>query len=197
MQKQTIKSKQEGFTIIEVLIVLAIAALILLVVFLAVPGLQRSNSNNATSQEATRIASAITNFTSNNNGSLPANATDAGTIASDSGTLKKLALVGTPSLSLPTNTAVAAAGAVPAIQAAATGVWYITSAASTGAAQTVPQVTTNGAAVVYIASNEQCDATTKYGPTLKTSGYKPGKVALFYTTQTTGYPNWNCIDAQQ
>jgi prepilin-type N-terminal cleavage/methylation domain-containing protein len=193
MQKQTIKSKQEGFTIIEVLIVLAIAALILLVVFLAVPGLQRSNSNNATTQEATRIASAITNFTANNNGSLPANATDLSTIASDSGILKKLTF-SIASVHLPINTAIVGP---PAFPAAATGVWYITSAASLGAAQTVPQVTTPGAAVVYIASNESCDTNTKYGPSLQTSGYKSGKVALFYTTQTTGNPNWNCIDAQQ
>jgi prepilin-type N-terminal cleavage/methylation domain-containing protein len=37
--------RQQGFTIIEVLIVLAIAALILLVVFLAVPAMQRSARN--------------------------------------------------------------------------------------------------------------------------------------------------------
>ncbi|HPW47952.1 MAG TPA: prepilin-type N-terminal cleavage/methylation domain-containing protein, partial [Candidatus Saccharibacteria bacterium] len=36
------KKDQKGFTIIEVLIVLAIAALILLIVFLAVPALQRN-----------------------------------------------------------------------------------------------------------------------------------------------------------
>ncbi|PLS80866.1 hypothetical protein CYG49_03830, partial [Candidatus Saccharibacteria bacterium] len=34
-------SKQSGFTIIEVVLVLAIAALIFLIVFLAVPALQR------------------------------------------------------------------------------------------------------------------------------------------------------------
>jgi prepilin-type N-terminal cleavage/methylation domain-containing protein len=36
------QKRQQGFTIIEVLIVLAIAALILLIVFLAVPALQRN-----------------------------------------------------------------------------------------------------------------------------------------------------------
>jgi prepilin-type N-terminal cleavage/methylation domain-containing protein len=46
--KQLYKQKREaGFTIIEVLIVLAIAALILLIVFLAVPALQRNARNNS------------------------------------------------------------------------------------------------------------------------------------------------------
>ncbi|MDQ3065292.1 MAG: prepilin-type N-terminal cleavage/methylation domain-containing protein, partial [bacterium] len=37
-----IKNNNKGFTIIEVLIVLAIAGLIMLIVFLAVPALQRN-----------------------------------------------------------------------------------------------------------------------------------------------------------
>ena len=41
------KGNQEGFTIIEVLIVLAIAGLIMVVVFLAVPNLQKSQRNNS------------------------------------------------------------------------------------------------------------------------------------------------------
>ncbi len=44
MYKQ-IKNKNEGFTIIEVMIVLAIAALILIIVLLAVPALQRNSKN--------------------------------------------------------------------------------------------------------------------------------------------------------
>ena len=38
-------SEQKGFTIIEVMIVLAIAGLIILIVFLAVPALQRNGRN--------------------------------------------------------------------------------------------------------------------------------------------------------
>ena len=185
MQKQTIKSKQEGFTIIEVLIVLAIASLILLVVFLAVPGLQRSSSNSASTSDATHIATSITNFISNNSGSVPANITDAATIASDSGTLKNLTFTSPAILTLP----IAAS--------AADGNWYITSLASGGAAQTVPQITASGVSkVVFIASNASCGS-AKYGPSLTTTAYSAGKVALFYTTKTTGNPNWNCIDAQQ
>lgn len=60
--------KQSGFTIIEVLIVLAIAGLIMLVVFLAVPALQRNARNNSRNNEAARLAAAITECMSNNNG---------------------------------------------------------------------------------------------------------------------------------
>ncbi|MEI7674939.1 MAG: prepilin-type N-terminal cleavage/methylation domain-containing protein [bacterium] len=63
--------KNEGFTIIEVLIVLAIAALILLVVFLAIPALQRSQRNNGRQAEASRLSSVVTAFVSDNNGELP------------------------------------------------------------------------------------------------------------------------------
>jgi len=63
--------KNEGFTIIEVLIVLAIAALILLVVFLAIPALQRSQRNNGRQSEASRLSSVVTAFVSDNNGELP------------------------------------------------------------------------------------------------------------------------------
>lgn len=40
-QKRTVKNSPRGFTIVEVMIVLAIAGLIMLIVFLAIPALQR------------------------------------------------------------------------------------------------------------------------------------------------------------
>jgi prepilin-type N-terminal cleavage/methylation domain-containing protein len=65
------QKRQQGFTIIEVLIVLAIAALILLIVFLAVPALQRSSRNNSTRQEAADVLAAVNDYVANNNGSSP------------------------------------------------------------------------------------------------------------------------------
>ncbi len=62
------KSNQKGFTIIEVLIVLAIAALIMLVVFLAVPALRRNQANSARQTDASRVSSAVTECLSNRNG---------------------------------------------------------------------------------------------------------------------------------
>ena len=70
--KELYKQKREaGFTIIEVLIVLAIAALILLIVFLAVPALQRNSRNNSRNNDAAGLLAAVNDYVANNNGSLP------------------------------------------------------------------------------------------------------------------------------
>lgn len=63
--------KEKGFTIIEVLIVLAIAGLILLVVFLAVPALQRNARNTQRKNDVAKIMGGISEFVNNNNGTLP------------------------------------------------------------------------------------------------------------------------------
>ena len=66
------KFDQKGFTIIEVLIVLAIAGLIMLIVFLAVPALQRSSRNTQRRHDVSAILSAVSEWSNNNNGTLPA-----------------------------------------------------------------------------------------------------------------------------
>lgn len=68
---QNIRKNQKGFTIIEVLIVLAIAGLILLIVFLAVPALQRNSRNTQIRNSAAAVLGGINDFVSNNNGQLP------------------------------------------------------------------------------------------------------------------------------
>jgi prepilin-type N-terminal cleavage/methylation domain-containing protein len=65
-------NKEEGFTIIEVLIVLAIAGLILLIVFLAVPALQRNSRNTNRRNDASALTAAVSEYEDNNNGTLPA-----------------------------------------------------------------------------------------------------------------------------
>jgi len=65
---KNIRKQEKGFTIIEVLIVLAIAGLIMLIVFLAVPALQRNSRNNARNNDASRISSAVTECLANRNG---------------------------------------------------------------------------------------------------------------------------------
>lgn len=62
---------QKGFTIIEVLIVLAIAGLILLIVFLAVPALQRNSRNTQRKNDVAAILAAVSEFGNNNNGLMP------------------------------------------------------------------------------------------------------------------------------
>lgn len=90
-----VKKNNKGFTIIEVMIVLAIAALILLIVFLAVPALQRNSRNTARKGDVSRISAAVTEFLSNNNGTLPAvgaagtATTDAAAIANNAGNLSQ------------------------------------------------------------------------------------------------------------
>lgn len=65
---QQLRKKQEGFTIIEVLIVLAIAALILVIVLIAIPQLQRNQRNTARQNDAARVLTATQNWSANNNG---------------------------------------------------------------------------------------------------------------------------------
>jgi prepilin-type N-terminal cleavage/methylation domain-containing protein len=64
------KPNQKGFTIIEVMIVLAIAGLILLIVFLAVPALQRNSRNTSRKSDVGRVGAAVTTVLGNNNGAI-------------------------------------------------------------------------------------------------------------------------------
>ena len=66
-----LKGSKKGFTIIEVVLVLAIAGLIFLMVFIALPALQRSQRDTQRRQDYADLASAISNYTTNNGGNLP------------------------------------------------------------------------------------------------------------------------------
>jgi len=63
--------KGTGFTIIEVMIVLAIAGLILVIVFLAVPSLQRTSRNTQRKDDASAALAAVNEYATNNGGQLP------------------------------------------------------------------------------------------------------------------------------
>ena len=80
MLKQLKKRKQEGFTIIEVLIVLAIAGLILLIVFLAVPALQRNSRNTQRKSDVSALLAGINDYAGNSNGGAPAYCTGTTTV---------------------------------------------------------------------------------------------------------------------
>lgn len=62
------KKTQKGFTIIEVALVLAIGALIFLVVFLAVPALQRNSRNDSRRRDVSNVVEAIADYSANNAG---------------------------------------------------------------------------------------------------------------------------------
>lgn len=72
MSKQELK--QKGFTIIEVVLVLAIAALIFLMVFIALPALQRNQRDTQRRSDAGRFLSQLSSYSTNNKGGIPADA---------------------------------------------------------------------------------------------------------------------------
>ena len=70
MTKENNKTKK-GFTIIEVVLVLAIAGLIFLMVFVALPALQRSQRDTQRRDDMARFASQLNQYQSNNGGKVP------------------------------------------------------------------------------------------------------------------------------
>lgn len=70
MAKANINSKK-GFTIIEVVLVLAIAGLIFLMVFVALPALQRSQRDTQRRDDMARFLSQVNQYQANNAGRVP------------------------------------------------------------------------------------------------------------------------------
>ena len=58
--------KKTGFTIIEVVLVLAIAGLIFLMVFVALPSLQKSQKDTQRRSDMARVSTAMTQYLTNN-----------------------------------------------------------------------------------------------------------------------------------
>jgi len=67
--------KIKGFTIIEVVLVLAIAGLIFLMVFIALPTLQKSQRDTQRKDDVSRIETQIQAYQSNNTSKIPTTAT--------------------------------------------------------------------------------------------------------------------------
>lgn len=67
---QKLKNKQ-GFTLIEIVIVLAIAALIMVIVFFAVAGAQRARRDQERKDLAARLIAQVENWKSNHDGNPP------------------------------------------------------------------------------------------------------------------------------
>lgn len=62
---------QQGFTIVETMIVLALAGLILLIVFEAIPTLERSGRNDQRKQDVTIMLQAVLHYELSNSGDFP------------------------------------------------------------------------------------------------------------------------------
>jgi prepilin-type N-terminal cleavage/methylation domain-containing protein len=177
------KSDNKGFTIIEVMIVLAIAGLILLIVFLAVPALQRSSRNTSRKSDAGRVSAAVSDYVSNNQGKLPGlNAagtlvaanwnTDCLTILKSAGTLSQFSGVACVATLANTGTAnkfVAFKGAIGADPFTAFA---------------------NGQDGMLLDEQAQCINATS------TSPGTTRQAALFYTTENGGVPTTVCLNAE-
>lgn len=105
MSKLNINSKK-GFTIIEVVLVLAIAGLIFLMVFIALPALQRSQRDTQRQNDMGRFNTAIANYQANHNGSVPVDGTS-NYLTGETGTtfIKEYLTVGGDQFSDPDGTA--------------------------------------------------------------------------------------------
>ena len=174
--KKKLNYKDRGFTIIEVIIVLAIAALILLVVFLAVPALQRSQRNNARKNDAARVAAQVVEYTSNNNGATPATNAQCDSIFTAAATLSQYSSLGSCIQGV----------ALPGAPVANTP--YLEVMAANGTAGTA---TTN---VMMIATKASCTAGTNNQVTFDSATSK--KVSVLYTVEAGNGWDWVCLNAQ-
>jgi len=180
------KTDNKGFTIIEVMIVLAIAGLILLIVFLAVPALQRSQRNTSRKSDAGHISSAVNDFLSNSQGVQPggvagatwnAGVKDCNTIITDAGSLNEYTAAN--NFACGGYIAVGnAAGAVNKFQETSGG--GVATNALTGQAMVLNLATT-------------CPA-TGFSTTITPVAGNPNQDTLLYTTETsTGNWDWTCV----
>ena len=161
MLKKVKQRKESGFTIIEVLIVLAIAGLILLVVLLAVPALQRNGRNTTVKNDASAIAGGISDFESNNSGATPTG----GTLTNGTLALK---------------TASISNGATAKVQGS-TKVNGVGSGTVTFATTTVPTTTSASAGALYVDSGESCQQTNGTAPTKSSRAF-----AVYFWTESPG-----------
>lgn len=74
------KDSQRGFTIIEMLIVLAIAGLILSMILVVIPTVQRNGRNNQRKQDVQAILANVSHYALNNSGNFPSDSQNANSI---------------------------------------------------------------------------------------------------------------------
>lgn len=183
--------KQEGFTIIEVLIVLAIAGLIMLIVFLAVPALQRNSRNTQRKNDVAAIQGAISNFLSNNNGAMP---TQMGYVTADTNSVTVFCSEAAPANITPKDTATYSAAncqnSNKNYEQAKVGLYDVTTSAYITTASSVPTVVASSGTPsdsnininsIVVDLGYQCGATAGTAPTANTRS-----IAIFYVTEAGG-----------
>ncbi|HEX7633097.1 MAG TPA: type II secretion system protein [Candidatus Saccharimonadales bacterium] len=188
MLKKLQKNKSEGFTIIEVMIVLAIAGLILLIVFLAIPALQRSQHNTQRKNDAASVSAAIANFLSNNGGQVPSTVSGDGTNTNN--LVIRRGATGnseTAKLGFYTTATSATAGASSGNVFISTVAAAPTMTNNNGAAASATNVTNNSLAIVVgVGCND-----TQTGP----GTVNARTAAVFYNTESaTGNGALQCVE---
>ena len=175
---------RQGFTIIETMIVLAIAGLIMLIVFLAVPALQRASRNTSRKNDAGNISSAISTWISNNNGSLPGTETT-GTFSQSTCTTDLGSIVNSIKLGYyaSSNINCASNGAI------------VNSCGSAGSACGVGTTTTVGTENVILDEGVVCESPQPVGagPMTTTASASTRSYVLLYAVETGGAPQAECI----
>jgi prepilin-type N-terminal cleavage/methylation domain-containing protein len=156
--------KKRGFTIIEVVLVLAIAGLIFLMVFIALPSLQRSQRDTQREEDISRFMAALSRYSGNNRGNVP--------------TVAQIGMTGGPLLGYLTaggDTFVNPSGGANYTFTTLTGAQTLTEA----------QRTANNFGTIYYVSNARCQAAE--GTTAAGSGAR--QVAVLLGLEGGG---WSC-----
>ena len=199
MSKQITNQDQKGFTIIEVLIVLAIAALILLVVFLAIPGLQRSQRNSARKADIGKIVTGVSNFTGNNNGTAvlkqadcTASYLDVAGAAGVNMSQFKFSACNKPTTTIMADTGVAA-GSGLGLTTTAASINILTKSGDDATTITsfTPAAVPTANVIVEVPGNV-CNST--YNGSVS-SGSSSTSVAIVYTQEGGNGWSWNCVNA--
>jgi prepilin-type N-terminal cleavage/methylation domain-containing protein len=89
-------NKQKGFTIVEVMIVLAIAGVIMLVVFLAVPALQRNSRNTTRRADVSHLGAVLSEWVGNHQGTILSKVNDSTVAAGPDLTSETFSQMGKP-----------------------------------------------------------------------------------------------------
>ncbi len=126
------KKKQNGFTIIEVVLVLAIAGLIFMMVFIALPALQRSQRDMQRKNDLSRFQTALASYSSNNRNAIPDGMDETVSTSWKSFVRRYITLDGVDSFTDPSGTAydVRTEGSLPTIFDASTPIILVTNSAT-------------------------------------------------------------------
>lgn len=113
-------TRTKGFTIIEVVLVLAIAGLIFLMVFIALPTLQQNQRDTQRRDDISRFKAQINQYQANNKGAVPTT----GCVATTTGSAADFVARYVQNFNDPASGSTYPCGTAAITAASATGTWY-------------------------------------------------------------------------